>query len=184
MGRRPNPKRELTEKQWKFVHKYLATDNVVEAYKAAYDCSKMQSNTITTEAYRVLKLPHVVLAIERLRRQVVDALEITMMPESERKALMAQTLDLSDRKAVLTRAWVIEQLMDNALKAKAEKDFAASNRALELLGKIEELRMFSERNETTHRYNNESHAVSPFIEHLENVLELGDATTPEATVSN
>lgn len=41
---------------------------------------------------------------------------------------------------VLTKQWVLEQLMDNAAKAKTKEDFGPSNKALELLGK--HLKMF------------------------------------------
>lgn len=36
---------------------------------------------------------------------------------------------------VLTKQWVLEQLADNAAKAKAKDDFGPSNKAIELIGK-------------------------------------------------
>lgn len=55
---------------------------------------------------------------------------------------------------LLTREWVLEQLVDNASKAKAAGDFGPSNQALNLLGK--ELGMFVERTENV----NIEHVVS------------------------
>jgi len=61
-------------------------------------------------------------------------------------------------KAALTRAWVLERLMQNAEIClgkepepgtdKTRYDPQAANRALELLGKTEELRLFVERKES------------------------------------
>ncbi len=62
---------------------------------------------------------------------------------------------------LLSREWVLEQLIDNASKAKLAGDFGPSNQALNLLGK--ELGMFVERTENV----NIEHVVS------------GDLPTPE-----
>lgn len=55
---------------------------------------------------------------------------------------------------VITAQWVIEQLVDNAQKAKMQGDFGPSNQALQLLGK--ELGMFVDRTENV----NLNHDVS------------------------
>lgn len=55
---------------------------------------------------------------------------------------------------LLSREWVLEQLVDNANLAKAAGDFGPSNQALNLLGK--ELGMFVERTENV----NIEHVVS------------------------
>jgi phage terminase small subunit len=55
---------------------------------------------------------------------------------------------------MLSREWVLEQLVDNAAKAKLAGDFGPSNQALNLLGK--ELGMFVERTENV----NIEHVVS------------------------
>src|SRR6266567_1964853 len=49
--------------------------------------------------------------------------------------------------AALNRQFVLTELMDNAIKAKENQEWSASNRALELLGK--ELGLFVERSEHT-----------------------------------
>ena len=55
---------------------------------------------------------------------------------------------------MLSREWVLEQLVDNASKAKAAGDFGPSNQALNLLGK--ELGMFVDKTENV----NLNHDVS------------------------
>lgn len=55
---------------------------------------------------------------------------------------------------LLSREWVLEQLVDNASKAKAAGDFGPSNQALNLLGK--ELGMFVDKTENV----NINHDVS------------------------
>ena len=71
--------------------------------------------------------------------------------------VQARLDELKERAAAnvsLTREWVLEQLVDNAAKAKAAGDFGPSNQALNLLGK--ELGMFVERTENV----NIEHVVS------------------------
>jgi len=84
--------------------------------------------------------------------------------------------ELQERAAdgvVLTRQWVIEQLIDNVSKAKSgEKlDGATANRALELLGK--ELGMFIERVEAT----NVNYAISG--EPVDSVEEWAEQFAPK-----
>lgn len=47
-------KRELTLKQERFVQAYLVCGNAVEAYRGAYDCSRMKSTSVDRKAYEVL----------------------------------------------------------------------------------------------------------------------------------
>lgn len=71
--------------------------------------------------------------------------------------VQARVAELKERAAAnvsLTREWVLEQLVDNAAKAKEAGDFGPSNQALNLLGK--ELGMFVERTENV----NIEHVVS------------------------
>lgn len=60
------------------------------------------------------------------------------------ETIRARVEELSNRAAdglILTKQWVLEQLADNAAKAKANDDFGPSNKAIELIGK--HLGMFS-----------------------------------------
>ena len=131
----------LTPKQDKFVEVYLNTGNATEAYRQSYSCSGMKETTINREAFALLENHKITARLGVLK---------------ERAAA----------KAVLTRAWIIEELMDNAKKAKGAEDFIASNKALELLGKTDEMRMFVERSESDNRHDHKVSPVSAFDDFL------------------
>lgn len=59
----------LTSKQLAFVYAYIETANASEAYRRAYDVSKMSSAAIEVEACRLLANPKVTLSIETLQAQ-------------------------------------------------------------------------------------------------------------------
>lgn len=62
--------RKLTEKQEKFCNYYLDCDgNASEAYRMAYDASKMQPETIWSNASRMLANNKVAARIDELRSQ-------------------------------------------------------------------------------------------------------------------
>ena len=64
----------LTEKQFKFCQFYIDTDgNASEAYRMAYDTSKMQSETIWSNASRMLANSKVTARIEELRAERAKA---------------------------------------------------------------------------------------------------------------
>jgi phage terminase small subunit len=70
------------------------------------------------------------------------------------QARVAELQERAVQNVMLSREWVLEQLVDNATKAKLAGDFGPSNQALNLLGK--ELGMFVERTENV----NIEHVVS------------------------
>ena len=135
----------LTPKQESFCLAYLETGNAAEAYRRAYNATNMAQRTIEKRASELLRNGAVAAKLENLR---VAAAE----------------------KAVLSRAWVLERLQRNARIALGEervtvthrtkdgdlvdkqviqRDAAAANRALELLGKTQEVRMFCDRLEAS-----------------------------------
>lgn len=116
---------KLTPKQEAFVHAYLETSNATEAYRRAYDAENMAEATINVKASELLKNGKVSVRLHELQER-------------------------ASAKVVLSRAWVLERLMRNADAAVGKEDFQASNKALELLGKTDELGMFTEKtkNET------------------------------------
>ena len=61
---------------------------------------------------------------------------------------IAELQERATKTAVLDRAWVLERLMRNADKGAEMDDLTASNKALELLGKTEELQMFIEKSKS------------------------------------
>lgn len=154
-------KSDLTPKQEAFVAAYLETGNATEAYRRSYDCSGMKDPTINRAAKELLDNPKIATRLGVLQ---------------ERAAA----------KVVLSRAWVLEQLMDNVGKAKTAADFTASNKALELLGKTDELQMFVERQNVTsdNRHHHSAEPLSPLAEHLVELLGKREEGPAEGTVPN
>ena len=61
---------------------------------------------------------------------------------------IAELQERATKTAVLDRAWVLQRLMENAEQGQKIEDLTASNKALELLGKTEELQMFIEKSKS------------------------------------
>lgn len=61
--------RGLTPKQEKFCQLYIELGNASEAYRQAYDCSKMQTSTINTKAKELLKNGPITVRIEELQQE-------------------------------------------------------------------------------------------------------------------
>ncbi len=70
--------RKLTEKQEKFCNYYLDCDgNASEAYRMSYDASKMQPETIWSNASRMLANSKVAARIDELRSQRAEASKVS-----------------------------------------------------------------------------------------------------------
>ena len=68
----------MTEKQEKFCNYYLDCDgNASEAYRMAYDASKMQPETIWSNASRMLANSKVAARIDELRSQRAEASKVS-----------------------------------------------------------------------------------------------------------
>lgn len=143
----------LTPKQEAFVLVYLETGNASEAYRQSYECSGMKEASINREAKALTDNPKIAARLQILQARAAA-------------------------KAVLTRQWIIEQLMDNATKAKAAADFTASNKALELLGKTDEVGapMFTDKSHVTsdNRNHNVEERLSTSSEWVEGLLGSGE----------
>ena len=132
---------ELTQKQHLFVLAYIELGNASQAYRRAYKATKMKASTVNRKAAELLENG-----------------KITARIAERGKAA---------EKAVLDRAWVLDRLMRNvriamgeerikvAIRPKSapdtvveleitDRDAAAANRALELLGKADEVGLFKE----------------------------------------
>ena len=67
---------ELTDKQQKFVLKYIINgNNASDAYRYAYDCNEMKDESINVEASKLLKNPKVSLWIEQANSNVQQVFE-------------------------------------------------------------------------------------------------------------
>jgi len=151
----------LTPKQEKFLNHYLQHGNATEAYRHAYKTNGMNEASIGREAHSLLKNPKIAPRLLSMQRKASE-------------------------EAVLSRAWVLEKLMQNAKDAHKLEDFTASNKALELLGKTDELSMFVERKqvESDNRHHHSAEPVSAFDEFLAGVAGKSSEGTPEDTVPN
>jgi len=143
--------RKLTIKQMAFIAEYMKHGNASAAYREAYDCAASSDAAVHVNAHRVLKNTNVALRIKELNER-------------------------ASKNVVLTREFILERLMNNALEAAALKDFTASNKALELLGKVDDMSMFVERSNVTsdNRHTVEQESLPSFIQHLEGVAKAFD----------
>jgi phage terminase small subunit len=139
---------DLTAKQEAFCLAYLECGNASEAYRRSYNAADMAPATVNRKAAELLANGKITARIGQLR-------------------------DEAAKQATLTRAWVLQRLMRNAevslgertIKLRVQRkdketgkvevsdievsahDAAAANRALELLGKTDEVQLFTERHE-------------------------------------
>lgn len=70
---------KLTIKQEKFCNKYLECGNASEAYRYAYDCSKMSDNSVWCNASQLLADTKVAQRLEYLKSHLAEASGITAL---------------------------------------------------------------------------------------------------------
>lgn len=142
----------LTARQEAYIA--LRIDGVApaDAYVRAFKSGQVANmRTVAESARRLEKLSKVAIAISAGRER-----RARLAAETERRVIEQASTELASE-IVLSRKFVLDQLLDNAMKAcaavpvldargkpigKYVANFAASNRALELLGK--EIGMFRE----------------------------------------
>lgn len=59
--------RVLTQKQEKAISRFLETGNMTDAYKFAFDCSRMKNSTINKTAYDFFNKPKIAAIVEKKR---------------------------------------------------------------------------------------------------------------------
>lgn len=69
--------RKLTIKQEKFCDKYLECGNASQAYRYAFSCEKMKTETINNKAYMLLIKGEVRARVEELKKRMQSKSEIT-----------------------------------------------------------------------------------------------------------
>lgn len=161
-GLQSQRQQRLTPKQEAFALAYVTLGNASEAYRSAYNCKPdAKPAAITVEASKLLSNPNVALRVAELQER-------------------------ASAKVVLNRAWVLERLMRNVEEGHKISDLAASNKALELLGKTDELAMFVERQNVTsdNRHHHSAEPLSPFAQHLAEMLGTGTEGEAEGPIQN
>lgn len=75
--------RELTPKQEAFIAAYLETNNASEAYRRAYDCSRMKPESVWRKAVEVLENVNVSARIAAVRKEARQSVKITLKDHLE-----------------------------------------------------------------------------------------------------
>ena len=75
---------KLTAKQEAFCLAYIETNNASEAYRRAYDSSKMKPESVNESASRLLADVKITARLEQLRAPVRDRAQITLESHLER----------------------------------------------------------------------------------------------------
>lgn len=72
-------KGDLTIKQEKFCNKYLECGNASEAYRYAYNCSKMSDNAVWNAASILMDAPKVAQRIDYLKSHLAEAARVSAL---------------------------------------------------------------------------------------------------------
>ena len=140
--------RGLTPKQEKFCQLYIELGNASEAYRQAYDCSKMQTSTINTKAKELLKNGPITVRIEELQQEHRQRHNLTV---DNIIADMQENRDICMGRKPLTITTVVKNAQEGTAQSVNTECFVfeptGANKALELLGK--HLGMFKDRVDVT-----------------------------------
>jgi phage terminase small subunit len=135
---------KLTPKQEKFCLLYIEFGDASAAYRGAYSSGKMKATTINRNAHELLKDSKISARIAELQKKVAEKAELTAAWVIERLQRNAR-ICLGEEKIKLS---VLPKGADKPVEVEAhDRDPAAANKALELLGKT--MGIFVERVETT-----------------------------------
>lgn len=69
---------KLTPKQEKFCQEYIQCGNASDAYRAAYDCSKMLPQTVNRAAFGLFNNSKITTRIKDLRDKAAEAAMVTL----------------------------------------------------------------------------------------------------------
>lgn len=73
----------LTEKQEKFCVEYIRTGNASEAYRQAYDASKMKPESVNRNAKALMDDTKIASRLEELRKPAREAAQLTLQQHLE-----------------------------------------------------------------------------------------------------
>jgi len=115
----------LTAKQEAFCQHVAKGSNLSDAYRAAYDASNMKPNIVNNEACKLMA-----------RREVADRVNALITQNRDRESLDANRI----RQHVIDKLWQESQSTANPANVRV--------RALELLGKMTDVSLFTEKVQT------------------------------------
>lgn len=69
---------KLTQKQENFCAAYVETGNASEAYRRAYDASRMKPDSVSVNASKLMADARIALRLAELRQPVIEAAQITL----------------------------------------------------------------------------------------------------------
>lgn len=141
----------LTEKQELFCRHYLDTEgNASEAYRMAYDTTKMQPATIHHASWELMSNPKIAQRIDTLREERRQATEEERR-QVEQRLIDIVTADVSELyytdpktgQPRIRKPWQLSKKMRNAVKAVRG---SGDNLSYELHGKIEAAKLLASLN--------------------------------------
>jgi hypothetical protein len=115
----------LTTKQEAFCQHVAKGSNLSDAYRAAYDASNMKPNIINNEACKLMA-----------RREIADRVNALITQNRDRESLDSTRI----RQHVIDKLWQESQSTSNPANVRV--------RALELLGKMTDVSLFTEKVQT------------------------------------
>lgn len=95
---------KLTDKQEKFCRAYLETNNKSEAYRMAYDCSKMKPESVWRKAVEVFDNVNVAARIKQLQDEAAARNRVTvddLLRELEEARIIAMAAETPQSSAAV-----------------------------------------------------------------------------------
>lgn len=135
------PKLTLTPKMERFAAAYFVTGNASEAYRQSYDARNCSPRTIEKRAAELLKHGAVAGRVDELRKQIVEKAIVTR-DEVVRDLKLNSDIALGKLKARKTIRIGGEDGSKMADVEVYDRDPAAANAALKLLGQLPEVGLF------------------------------------------
>lgn len=123
----------LTLKQENFCLAYIETGNATEAYRRAYDASKMKDAVINVKASELLANGKITVRLEELRKPIIERHNITVddllaeLEQARKAALDATTPQASAATAAtMGKAKLLGYLTDKVEATVTNKELPAS----------------------------------------------------------
>lgn len=111
---------KLTIKQENFCQEYLLNGNATQAYKNAYNCSKMKDTTINNNSYMLLQNSEIIARLKELQQPLQEKFSYTV-EDSFKNFLKVQELALQKQKFDSNGEMINDPDLTNYIKAEELK---------------------------------------------------------------